>query len=146
MNAFRKPFLLIALFCSMFLAGCSSCEDDEDVETLVAQISKDWKIQSLTVGGNEVADTDQFRLSLNQSGDEPTTFTITTGGVAYNFAGANSGSWSLLPNNESPTQAVFAGNTVSFSASATQLTISYTVDPAVDKNEPAVRFVLVPVE
>lgn len=145
MNAFRNPFLLIVLFCSLFLVKCT-CSGTDEEETLVAKISKEWQISTLTVGGNAITGTEDFRLTLNQNADEPTTFSITTGGVAYNFAGANSGSWSLLPNNESPTQAVFAGNTVSFTASETQLTIQYQVDETVDKNTPTVRFVLVPVQ
>jgi hypothetical protein len=142
MNVFRNPFILVLLFCSLFLVKCS-CTDKTEEASLIELISKEWQISTLTVGGNAIADTENFVLKLNRSGDEPTTFTITTGGVAYNFAGATTGSWSLN-NNTAPTQATFASNTVAFTASETQLTVSYTVDPAVDKLEPSVRFVLVP--
>ncbi|PIY11570.1 MAG: hypothetical protein COZ18_03780 [Flexibacter sp. CG_4_10_14_3_um_filter_32_15] len=141
MNAFRNPFLLVVLFCSLFLVKCT-CGTEKD-PSLVEEISKAWKISTLTVGGNDIADTENFSLTLNQSGDEPTTFTIATGGVAYNFAGTTTGSWSLN-NNTNPTQATFAGNTVNFTASKDQLTIQYTIAKEVDKNTPTVRFVLVP--
>ncbi|WP_375563270.1 hypothetical protein ACE193_12210 [Bernardetia sp. OM2101] len=143
MNAFRNPFLLIVLFCSLFLVKCT-CDDDEPDTSLIEKISKSWKISTLTVDGDAVTTgTDDFTLTLNQSGDEPTTFTVTTGGLAYNFAGATSGSWSVN-NNDNPTQATFAGNTVSFTASETQLTVTYNQDGAPGKPQEAVRFVLVP--
>ncbi|AFM04251.1 hypothetical protein Fleli_1853 [Bernardetia litoralis DSM 6794] len=146
MNVFRNPFLLVVLLCSLFLVKCT-CDDDTtgdpDTTSLVETISKEWKISTLTVNGDAVSDTEDFVLELNQSGDAPTTFTVTTGGVAYNFAGATSGSWSL-DNNDAPTQATFAGKTVDFTASASQLTISYDETAADGKPEPAVRFVLVP--
>ncbi len=145
MNVFRNPLLLIALFCTLFLVKCT-CKDDtggDDEKSLIEKISKAWKISTLTVDGNAVDNTENFSLTLNQSGDAPTTFTITTGGVAYNFAGATSGAWSLN-NNDNPTSATFAGNTVNFTASETQLTISYNEAAAPNKPEPAVRFVLVP--
>ncbi len=143
MKAFRNPFLLVVLFCSLFLVKCT-CEDDEPKDaTLIEKISKSWKISTLTVGGNAITGTENFALTLNQSGDAPTTFTITTGGVAYNFAGSTSGAWSVN-NPTTPTQATFAGNTVDFTASETQLTVQYKIAKEVDKNEPVVRFVLVP--
>jgi hypothetical protein len=146
MNVFRNPFLLVVLFCSILLlntAGSCSKKDPEP-DSLIKLISKSWKISTLTVDGDAVTTgTDAFTLSLNQSGDAPTTFTITTGGLAYNFAGATSGSWSLN-NNTSPTQATFAGNTVAFTASATQLTVQYNQAGAPGKPQEAVRFVLVP--
>lgn len=143
MNVFRNPFILVLLFCSLFLAKCS-CTDDKEDATLIEEISKAWKISSLTVDGNAITTgTDAFTLTLNQSGDAPTTFTVTTGGLAYNFAGATSGSWSL-DNNTNPTQATFAGNTVSFTASAEQLTATYNQPGAPNKPEETVRFVLIP--
>lgn len=142
MNAFRNPFLLIVLFCSLFLVKCT-CEDDdpEPEATLIEKISKTWKISSLTVNGDDVTTgIDAFTLTLNQSGDQPTNFTVVTGGLAYNFAGTTAGNWSVN-NVDNPTQATFADNTVSFSASETQLTISY---PNPDKQSESIRFVLVP--
>lgn len=143
MNAFRNPFLLVVLFCSLFLVKCT-CGGTETEDSLVKKISKSWKISSLTVDGNAVTTgTDGFTLALERDGDEPTTFTVTTGGLAYNFAGATSGSWSLN-NNDNPTQATFAGNTVAFTASETQLTAQYTQPGEPNKPDETVRFVLVP--
>lgn len=147
MNAFRNPFLLIVLFCTLFLVKCTCPPNDPD--SLIKQISsKPWKISTLTVtdedGANPITTgIEGFTLTLNESGDQPTTFTITTGGLAYNFAGATTGSWSVN-NTENPTQATFAGNTVSFTASQEQLTIQYNEAAAPGKPEPVVRFVLVP--
>jgi hypothetical protein len=142
MNAFRNPFLLVVLFCSLFLVKCSCPDETED--SLIKLISKSWKISTLTVDNDAVTTgIDDFTLSLNQSGDAPTTFAITAGGLAYNFAGDIDGSWSLN-NNTNPTQATFAGNTVSFSGSEAQLTISYNQAGAPGKPQEAVRFVLVP--
>lgn len=142
MKAFRNPFLLVVLLCSLFLVKCTCKKDDPD--SLIKLISKSWKISTLTVGADAVTTgTGDFVLALNQSGDQPTTFTITTGGLAYNFAGATSGAWSVN-NVENPTQATFAGNTVTFTASETQLTVQYKIAKEVDKLEPTVKFVLVP--
>jgi hypothetical protein len=143
MNAFRNPFILVLLFCSLFLVKCS-CTDDTDEASLIELISKEWKISALTVDGNAITTgTEDFTLGLNRDGNTPTTFTVTTGGLAYNFAGALTGSWSLN-NNENPTQATFAGNTVSFTASETQLTATYNQAGEPGKPQETVRFVLVP--
>lgn len=143
MNVFRNPFILVLLFCSLFLAKCS-CSGTDDEDSLIKEISKAWKISSLTVDGNAITTgIDTYSITLNQSGDAPTTFTVTTGGLAYNFAGATSGSWSL-DNNTNPTQATFDGNTVSFTASAEQLTATYNQPGAPNKPEETVRFVLIP--
>jgi len=142
MKAFRNPFLLVVLFCSLFLVKCTCGPEEED--TLIKQIATNWKISTLTVGGNAITTgTEAFELSLKESGDKPTTFTITTGGLAYNFASATSGSWTVN-DVKNPTQATFASKTVDFTASKTQLRIQYKTDKAVDKNEPVVVFVLVP--
>ncbi|WP_338760028.1 lipocalin family protein [Bernardetia sp. ABR2-2B] len=146
MNAFRNPFLLVVLFCSLFLVKCT-CEDDtDDVDSLVAQISQPWKISALTVDGNAITeDIDGFNLTLNQNADAPTTYSISTGGLAYNFAPNTSGNWSLAPDNENPTSIVFSGSTVTLvSASATQLVIRYNEAAAEGKPEPVVQFTLVP--
>ncbi len=137
MNPFRNSFLLIVLFCTLFLVNCT--EPPQKEYSLVEKISRQWKISTLTIDGNVVYDTENFLLTLNKRGDKPATFAITTGGVAYNFAGSTSGSWSLLPNNKNPTQAIFDGNTVNFTASEEQLTIQYNgIDDA------SIRFVLYP--
>ncbi len=146
MNVFRNPFLLIVLFCTLFLVKCTcpTGSPNQDI-SLIKEIAKSWKISTLTVDGNAITTgTDGFALTLNQSGDAPTTYIITTGGLAYNFAGATSGSWSL-DNNTNPTQATFSGTTVNFTASETQLTIQYEeVAAEPNKPKPIVRFVLVP--
>ncbi len=142
MNVFRNPFLLVVLLCSLFLVKCT-CEDDdpEPEATLIEKIAKDWKISTLTVNGDAVTTgIDGFTLTLNQSGDQPTNFTVVTGGLAYNFAGTNSGNWSVN-NVENPTQATFDVNTVNFTASENQLTISY---PNPDKQNESISFVMVP--
>ena len=146
MNAFRNPFLLIVLFCSLFLVKCNCPEDSKSI---VPDISKAWKISELTVtdadGTNPVTSgTEGFTLTLNNKDEEPTTYTITTGGLAYNFAPSNSGSWSLN-NNENPTQITFGSNTVDLlNASETQLVIQYKEEADPGKQEPTVKFTLVP--
>ncbi|WP_338793689.1 hypothetical protein [Bernardetia sp. MNP-M8] len=146
MNVFRNPFLLVVLFCSLFLVKCTCDDDTDDAESLVAQISQSWKISTLTVNGDAVTeDIDGFTLTLNQNADAPTTYSITTGGLAYNFAPNTSGDWTLAPNNENPTSIVFSGSTATLvSASSTQLVIRYNEAAADGKPEPVVQFTLVP--
>ncbi len=146
MNVFRNPFLLVVLFCSLFLVKCTCGDDTDDAESLVAQISQSWKISTLTVNGDAVTeDIDGFTLTLNQNADTPTTYSITKGGLAYNFAPNTSGDWTLAPDNENPTSIVFSGSTATLvSASATQLVIRYNEDAADGKPEPVVQFTLVP--
>lgn len=149
MKAFRNPFLLVVLLCSLFLVKCT-CGTEEDPDTLVKEISKAWKISALTVTtgtDNQSITTgiDGFTLTLNQSGDAPTTYTIVTGGLAYNFAPNTSGSWSLAPNNNNPTSITFSNSTVELlNVSKDQLVIQYKEAAAPGKPEPVVKFTLVP--
>lgn len=143
MNAFRNPFLLIVLFVSLFLVKCTCGTKDET--TVVTEISRAWKISTLTVDGNAVtAGTENFTLTLNQKDDEATTYTIVTGGLAYNFAPNTTGTWSLN-DKKNPTQITFSNATVTLvSASETQLVIQYNEAAAPNKPEPVVKFTLVP--
>ncbi len=144
MNTFRNPFLLVLFLCTLFIFNTSSNCGGSEEDSLISEIAKAWKISTLTVDGNPITTgTGDFTLTLNQNGDAPTTYSITTGGLVYNFAGNTSGSWSLN-DNKNPTQATFNGNTVAFTASATQLTVQYNESAPDGKPQPLVRFVLVP--
>lgn len=147
MNVFRNPFLLVVLFCSFFVLNASTgCKKGETEESLVAKVAKAWKVSALTVDGNAITTgTDGFTLTLNQNGDKPTTYSITTGGLPYSFATQPSGIWTLLPSNENPTSIVFDNFTAQLvSISLEQLVIRYNETAPVGKPQPVVQFTLVP--
>ncbi|WP_027003127.1 hypothetical protein [Hugenholtzia roseola] len=147
MKALRLSLLLMTLFSVLFLTKCSCSEDDpkpEPQKTLVELISKQWKIRTLTVDGQGVTDNiANFRLTLNSDGPNPTTYGINLGGLAYNFAPATSGNWTV---NDAGTQMTFSGQTVQAQASEENIRITYTVPEEQDKNTPTVVFDLIPNE
>lgn len=146
MKAFRNPFLLVVLFCSLFLVKCTCKDKTENADSLVKLISQPWKISELTKDGVAITTgIDAFVLTLKQANDAPTTYSITPGGLAYSFAPTNSGAWSLSPNNDNPTSITFSGATSTLlNASKDQLVIQFKATKEQDKNEPTWKFTLVP--
>ncbi|WP_338760025.1 hypothetical protein WAF17_12810 [Bernardetia sp. ABR2-2B] len=144
MDIFRNSFLLLVLFCILFIVK-SSCiiEPPEPQKSLVKKIAKSWKISTLTVDNNPIFEIDGFTLKLNQNDDQPTTYMITTGGLEFSFAPSISGNWSL-DNNKKPSQANFDENTVDFTVFGDKLTIIYNKPATDNKPESVLHFVLVP--
>jgi hypothetical protein len=147
MKALRFSILLMTLFSVLFLTKCSCSKDETEPDaplTLVQKISKQWRIQTLTVDGQQVTDNiANFRLTLNRDGLNATTYAINTGGLPYSFAPAANGNWSV---NDAGTQLTFSGQTVSAQVSESSIRITYQVPEEQDKNKPTVIFDLVPVQ
>ncbi|MCC5945193.1 MAG: hypothetical protein JJT94_09670 [Bernardetiaceae bacterium] len=150
MRLFRRfSFVFVVLLSTLFFVKCSCDEDDEPEPvaqvSIVETISKTWRIQTLEVGGTPFTDgIEDFRLTLQRDGDNPTTYSLATGGLQYNFAPTPSGSWSI---NQTLNQITFAGTPVNYlNATANNLDLQYTVPEDQDKNTPTVIFRLVPVE
>lgn len=157
MKHLKYFFLAFTVSGLLFLGACDNGSDPEP-QTVAEKISKSWKVQSATqdVGsGSESVtfDFSSFRLTLASTDGEPTTYSITPGGLTDgktpNYNGStNSGTWTISGNTTSGTivfedaAASDSSVTYSFDESAGTLTLTWTVSIDIDKTEPSYTFVL----
>jgi hypothetical protein len=158
-QVFAKPLSLLSrglLWALLYPAlwGMSACDGNDKVErTPAEQLSGVWRIVTATANGLPLPyNTENFRLTFQQQGGAPSTFTIEPGSIprgslpTYNNL-TNTGNWEIIP----------AGRTIRFLTNSNtdvsqvnyleinpnRLTISWTVPESIDKTIPNYEFVLV---
>ncbi len=153
-----KYALLALVVSGLFFLGACDGGDDPAPQTVAEKISVSWRVQSATqdVGsGNEAVtfNTSNFRITFTAEGSEPTTYSVTPGGVPDgakpNYNGTtNSGNWTISGNTSTGTivlqDAAATNSNVSYSYNETAgtLTLTWSVPQAIDKTEPTYTFVL----
>ena len=157
MQQLKYSLLVLAVSGLFFLGACDN-GDDPAPQTVAEKISISWKVQSATqdVGSGSEAvtfNTGTFRITFTAVEGDPTTYSVTPGGVpdgaTPNYNGtSNSGNWTISGNTANGTivlqDAAATDSTVSYAYDETAgtLTLTWTVPVNIDKTEPTYTFVL----